>query len=65
VAQTPRVGNTLIVTHQPNLAGAFPAWGGTVADGGSVVLKPDGRGGADVIARIAIEDWPRLRPEAR
>lgn len=61
VTQPPRAGNTLIVTHQPNLARAFPAWGGTVADGESVVLKPNGRDGVEVVGRIAIEDWPRLR----
>jgi phosphohistidine phosphatase SixA len=64
VTQAPRTGNTLIVTHQPNLAKAFPAWGATVADGESVVLKPDGHNGADVVGRIAIDDWSRLRSQS-
>jgi phosphohistidine phosphatase SixA len=64
VAQTPRSGNTLIVTHQPNLARAFPAWGGTVADGECVVLKPDGRNGVELMGRIGIEDWPRTKAPA-
>jgi phosphohistidine phosphatase SixA len=64
VGQSPRAGNTLIVTHQPNLARAFPDWGSTVADGESIVLKPDGRGGADVVARIAIEDWASLASQS-
>lgn len=65
VAQTPRSGNTLIVTHQPNLVRAFPAWGSTVADGECVVLKPGGRNGVELVGRIAIEDWPRLHAARR
>jgi phosphohistidine phosphatase SixA len=50
VAQSPQSGNTLIVTHQPNLARAFPDWGAAVADGETVVLRTDGKGG--------IRRWP-------
>jgi len=64
VARASRAGNTLIVTHQPNLARAFPAWGSTVADGECVVLKPDGRNGIELVGRIAIEEWPRLHTPA-
>ena len=32
-AQVPRGGNTIIVTHMPNISRASPAWG-AVADGG-------------------------------
>jgi len=52
--------NIVIVTHMPNLALAFPEWG-AVADGEAVVLRPDGKGGATIVARIKIEDWSRLR----
>ena len=52
--------NTVIVTHMPNLSRAFPGWG-TVADGEAVILKPDGAGAATIVARIKIEEWPRLR----
>jgi hypothetical protein len=44
----------------PNLARAFPDWG-AVADGETVVLRPDGAGGTTVLGRIRIEDWPALR----
>lgn len=64
-AQRPASGNTLIVTHQPNLARAFPSWGPTVADGESVILRPDGRGGVDVLGRMPIADWTRLEPRER
>lgn len=59
-AVAPRTGNTLLVTHSPNLARAFPEWGSSVADGESAVLRPDGRGGAALMARIKIEEWPTL-----
>jgi hypothetical protein len=42
-------------------AAAFPDWGSSVADGETVVLRPDGRGGVAVIGRIPIDEWPRLR----
>jgi phosphohistidine phosphatase SixA len=61
VSEAPRSGNTIFVTHQPNLSRAFPDWGASVADGETVVLRSDGRGGIAVIGRIPIDDWPRLR----
>ena len=61
VSETPRSGNAILVTHQPNLSRAFPDWGSSVADGETVVLRPDGRGGVAFIGRIPIADWPRLR----
>jgi len=61
VTETSRTGNTLLVTHQPNVSRAFPEWGASVADGEVVVLRPDGRGGIAVIGRIPIDEWPRLR----
>ena len=61
VTETPRVGNTILVTHQPNLSRAFPDWGASVADGGTVILRPDGKGGIALIGRIPIEAWSRLR----
>jgi len=61
VSEAPRSGNTILVTHQPNLSRPFPDWGSRVADGETVVLRPDGRGGVAVIGRIPIDEWPRLR----
>src|SRR4029453_6807227 len=45
VGEVPRFGNTILVTHQPNLSRAFPDWGSTVADGETVVLRPEGKAG--------------------
>jgi phosphohistidine phosphatase SixA len=53
--------NTLLVTHNPNIAGAFPDLEPGVADGESVVFRPDGQGGATPVGRIRIEQWPPLR----
>jgi phosphohistidine phosphatase SixA len=51
--------NTLIVTHSPNLSSAFPAWG-AVADGESVVVRPNGTS-FEMVGRIPIERWPLLK----
>jgi phosphohistidine phosphatase SixA len=56
----PKGTNTLIVTHQPNIARAFPDWG-EVADGEIVVVGSDGKGGIRPLGRIRIEQWPALR----
>jgi phosphohistidine phosphatase SixA len=60
VAQAPQHGNTVIVTHLPNLALAFPQWG-AFEDGEVVVLRPDRKGGAELVSRIKITEWPQLR----
>jgi phosphohistidine phosphatase SixA len=59
VARVPARGNTLLITHMPNIARAFPGWA-AVADGEAVVLRPDGRGGVTILGRIRIEEWPAL-----
>jgi phosphohistidine phosphatase SixA len=61
VTETPRSGNTVLVTHQPNLSRAFPDWGSSVADGETVILRPDGKGGYALAGRIPIEEWSHLR----
>ena len=61
VAEVPQSGNTILVTHQPNLSRAFPDWGATVVDGETVVIRPDGKGGIAIVGRIPIDDWTRLQ----
>ncbi len=57
-AEPPRAGtDTVIVTHAPNITGTF---GVDAAAGETLVLKPDGKGGATQVARIKIQDWPGL-----
>jgi phosphohistidine phosphatase SixA len=61
VTQRPTGTNTILVTHMPNIARAFPDSGSAVADGEALVFRPDRNGGTAVVARVKIEDWPRLR----
>jgi phosphohistidine phosphatase SixA len=58
VAEQPAAGrNTLIVTHMPNITAAFPQYAAGLQDGETLVFRPKGKGGADMIARVPIEDW--------
>jgi phosphohistidine phosphatase SixA len=61
VTEMPRTGNTILVTHMPNLTRAFPQVSG-VADGEALIFRPDGKGNAPLIGRIKIEEWPQLVP---
>ena len=60
VTQFPSGSNTFLVTHLPNIAGAFPQSSSGLDDGESLVFGPDGKGGATLVARIKVEEWPRL-----
>ena len=60
VKQFPRGTNTMLVTHMPNIARAFPD-ASDVADGEALVFGPDGKGGGRLIGRIPIDQWPSLR----
>jgi phosphohistidine phosphatase SixA len=53
--------NVLLVTHAPNLTRAFPEQANGVADGEALIFGPDGKGGAALVARVKIEDWPKLK----
>jgi phosphohistidine phosphatase SixA len=61
VTELPRGTNTILVTHLPNIAGAFPQWASDLSDGETLVFGADGNGGATLVARIKIEQWPRMR----
>jgi phosphohistidine phosphatase SixA len=62
VKEFPPGTNTLIVTHFPNNTAAFPQLPSGLADGEALIFGPDGKGGAILVARVKIEEWPRLRP---
>jgi phosphohistidine phosphatase SixA len=64
--ERPRAGNTLLITHQPNLARAFPDWGPSLVEG-VAIFRPDTTG-ATLVGRIRIDEWPSLaagRPAPR
>jgi phosphohistidine phosphatase SixA len=60
-SQIPKAGNTILVTHMPNISRAFPQLTG-VADGEALVFHPDGKGGTMLAGRITIETWQGLKP---
>ena len=61
VAEAPAPGtDTIIVTHMPNIVAAFGGAATGMTDGETLVFKPDGHGGAELVAKLPIEDWPRL-----
>ena len=65
VAERPRAGtNTLIVTHLPNLTNAFGNGVSNIAEGETIVFRPDGKTAAEV-TRIKIDEWPRLSSQRR
>lgn len=58
VTQFPTGTNTIIVTHFPNIAAAFPQMASDLADGEALIFGPDDKGGAVLVARVKIEEWP-------
>ena len=60
VTEFPRGTNTVLVTHVPNVSAAFPDVLPAVVEGEAVVFAPDTKGGARVVGRIKIDDWPGL-----
>lgn len=52
--------NTLLVTHTPNLTGAFGPLAKDVAAGEALIFHPRGTGQPELVARVKIEEWPKL-----
>ena len=62
VTQIPAGNNRIIVTHFPNITRAFPQLASGLADGEALIFGSDGKGGATLVARVKIEEWPKMRP---
>lgn len=61
VAQSPKAGtDTIIITHAPNIAEAFPLDVKDLGDGAALIFRPDGSGGVLLVARVKIEEWSQL-----
>ncbi|MCU0758026.1 MAG: histidine phosphatase family protein [Steroidobacteraceae bacterium] len=58
--QAPAIGNTLIVTHLPNLRAAFGADAAATAEGESLIMSFSADGHAFVEARVAMTQWQSL-----
>ncbi len=52
--------NTVIVTQYPNVMEAYPGRADGLAEGEALILYPDGKGGASVVARVKIDEWTSL-----
>jgi len=61
VTQFPVGANTILITHLPNITGAFAQMASGLEDGEALVFGPDGKGGASLVARVKIEEWPKMR----
>lgn len=62
VTELPQGTNTILVTHFPNMSRAFPQWTSGLADGEALVFCSDGNGGTTLLARVKMEEWPKMRP---
>jgi phosphohistidine phosphatase SixA len=65
VTKTPQRGNTVVVTHSPNIMAAFPDYATGLSDGEALVLAPDGKGGVNLLAHIKINEWSQLAAPAQ
>lgn len=52
--------NKVIVTHYPNIAEAFPEESKGLVEGEALILHPDGRRGAPLVARVKLDEWAAL-----
>jgi phosphohistidine phosphatase SixA len=52
--------NVILVTHKPNIVGAFGKDWSDVSEGEATIVRPDSEGGFIVIARVLATDWARL-----
>jgi len=56
-AESPMLGkNTIIVTHFPNINEIYPQEATGLGDGEALILRPDGRGGVQIAARVKIDE---------
>jgi phosphohistidine phosphatase SixA len=60
VAMSPESGNRLLITHGPNVSAAFPEHAAGMGEGEALVFRPSADGDPNMVARLAITDWPGL-----
>jgi phosphohistidine phosphatase SixA len=56
----PADNNLVIVTHKPNILGAFGNDWSDVREGEASVFEPDGKGGFKLIVRVPANEWAAL-----
>jgi phosphohistidine phosphatase SixA len=57
IATAPEVGNTVLITHFPNIKAAL---GIQINFGDAAIVKPDGHGGVAVVGKILSREWSSL-----
>lgn len=60
MATPPQSGNRLLITHGPNVAGAFPENAAGMEEGEALIFHAEGKGDAEVVGRLKITDWAGL-----
>jgi phosphohistidine phosphatase SixA len=53
-------GNRLLITHGPNISGAFREHAGGMTEGEALIFDPRGANGPVMVQRIRIEEWAGL-----
>lgn len=61
VTEFPSGTNTILITHEPNIVAAFPDLMPPPDVGEAIIFGPDGKGGAMVVARVKIDEWPEMK----
>ena len=56
--------NIILVTHKPNIVDAFGKDWFDVREGEASILRPDGKGGFTVVARVQVAEWAPLAQPA-
>jgi broad specificity phosphatase PhoE len=60
-ATPPAAGtNVILVTHKPNILGAFGKDWSDVSEGEATIVRPDGHGGFTLVGRVRAADWAKL-----
>jgi hypothetical protein len=65
VSSVPPAGsNVVVVTHKPNIIDAFGKDWFEVKEGEASIFKPDGSG-YKLVARVQMDEWPRIAAAAK
>jgi phosphohistidine phosphatase SixA len=65
IATPPKAGtDTILITHQPNIIAALGKDRFDVKEGEASIFRPE-NGGYTLVARVQMEDWPRMAAAAK
>jgi phosphohistidine phosphatase SixA len=52
--------DTILITHQPNIIAALGKDFFDIKEGETAIFRPDGAGGYKLVARLQMDEWPRI-----